>query len=268
MAVYYPATVVIRVRIPAIAFPLLFYMIVNFSFTMKTLYMDNMELKEWTTKVKSIEEEYVELEETAFYPESGGVASDTGIIKNVNDNKEYSMTKSVKRDGKILNHIGHHNLKVGDEIKATLDWQRRYKLMRMHTAAHLLSALFHELGAKITGNNIDVEKGRMDFSIEDFNRELIEKKVEEANNLIEKGAEVKTNYMSREEALKIPSMVKLAGTLPPNIDTLRIVTIEGIDEQADGGCHVKNIKEIGKIILGKLDNKGAKNRRLSYTLEN
>jgi misacylated tRNA(Ala) deacylase len=235
---------------------------------MRALYMDNMNLKEWNTKIKSVTEDSVELYETAFYPESGGVAHDKGKIILLSDNREYDVLSVKKINGKIMHFIGNHDLKENNEVKAKIDWERRYKLMRMHTSAHLLSALFHNIDAKITGNSIDTDKSRMDFSIENFDRQLIENKIEEANILIEKGAQVTIKYMNRDDALKIPSMVKLAGALPPNIEELRVVTIEGIDEQADGGCHVSNIKEIGKIVLEKVDNKGAKNRRLSYSLNN
>jgi misacylated tRNA(Ala) deacylase len=235
--------------------------------TIRALYMDNMDLREWDTLIKAISEDSVELEATAFYPHSGGVACDYGIIESKGNGRQYNITFVKKDNNTIIHIIGEHSLKPGDRVHAMLDWQRRYKLMRMHTAAHLLSSLFHDIGAKITGNSIDTEKSRMDFSIDEFDRDLIERKVEEANKLISNGAGVTISYMKREDALKIPSMIKLAGALPPDAEELRIVTIEGIDEQADGGCHVSNISEIGIIVLGKLENKGSKNRRLTYILD-
>jgi len=139
--------------------------------------------------------------------------------------------------------------------------------MRLHTTAHLMSAIFHnKTGALITGGSIDIEKSRIDFSLENFDREKINEYIKLANDLIQKDAPVKVSYMKREEALKIPDMVKLANKMPPNVETFRIVEIEGIDKQADGGCHVKNIQEIGTIELLKVENKGKNNRRLYYTI--
>ena len=137
--------------------------------------------------------------------------------------------------------------------------------MRMHTAGHLLSALFYSrANCRITGNQIDVDRSRMDFNLEEFDRSKIETFVDEGNNLIKNDALVKTYFLDREEALKLPEMVKLAEAAPPADAKLRIVEIAGIDRQADGGLHVANLKEIGKIQLLKLENKGKTNRRLYY----
>ena len=142
-------------------------------------------------------------------------------------------------------------------------------MMRMHTAGHLLSALFYS-GAKclITGNQIDVERSRMDFSLEIFDRPQIEGFVNEANKLIANDAPVKSYFLDRSDALKIPDMVKLAEAAPPVEAQLRIVEIAGIDRQADGGLHVAQLKEIGRIELLKLENKGKTNRRLYYDVAN
>ena len=139
--------------------------------------------------------------------------------------------------------------------------------MKLHTTAHLLAAIFHnKAGALITGGSIEPDKARMDFSLEDFDREKVDEYCNLANKLIQKDAPVKVSYMKREEALKIPDMVKLANKMPPEVDTLRIVEIEGIDRQADGGCHVNSLKEIGKIEILKLENKGKSNRRVYYSV--
>ena len=159
-------------------------------------------------------------------------------------------------------------LKEGDKIKCVIDWDRRYKLMRLHTAAHLIASIFHNKGgALITGGNIELEKSRIDFSLENFDRNTIDEYAKLANELIQKDAPVKISYMKREEALKIPDMVKLANKMPPEVETLRIVEIEGIDKQADGGCHVKSLREIGTIEILKLENKGKSNRRVYFDVK-
>ena len=140
--------------------------------------------------------------------------------------------------------------------------------MRLHTTAHLLSSIFHKKSnALITGGNIEPDKARIDFSIEDFDREKVDEYVKLANELIRKDATIKVDYMKREEALKIPDMIKLANKMPPDVDILRTIEIEGIDKQADGGCHVKSLKEIGTIELVKVENKGKNNRRLYYNVK-
>ncbi len=231
----------------------------------EALYMKDSYLREFDGKVINVEENYVELDKTAFHPTSGGVAHDVG--KLFTKEKVYVVNSVVKKDSRILHLVNEKGLEIGDEVHGVIDWDRRYRLMRMHTAAHLLSSLFfNKLGAKITGNQIDVDKSRIDFSLETFDRALIESVVEEANRLIEKDAKVKVYFLKREEALKIPGLVKLAEAHPPDLEILRIVEIEGIDIQADGGPHVASIKEIGKIILLKMENKGKNNRRIYYTV--
>jgi misacylated tRNA(Ala) deacylase len=139
--------------------------------------------------------------------------------------------------------------------------------MRMHTAGHLLSSIFFsKANCRITGNQIEQEKSRMDFNLDPFDRSLIEGFVNEANRLINQDAQVKTYFMAREEVLRMPEFVKLAEAAPPSEPQLRIVEITGIDKQADGGQHVGQLKEVGQIRLLKLENKGKINRRLYYDL--
>jgi len=230
----------------------------------QALYMDNSYLQEFEATVESIKDEkYAILDRTAFYPVSGGVACDVGIL--IKSNEEFSVVHVKKLDGQISHEVSKPGLRQGDKVIGKINWERRYKLMRLHTTAHLLAAIMrNKAGALITGNQIELEKARMDFSLEQFDRAEIDNHIKLADSLAAKGAAVKVSYMKREEALKIPDMVKLANKMPPNVDIFRIVEIEGIDKQADGGCHVKNIKEIGKIQLVNLENKGKSNRRLYF----
>jgi misacylated tRNA(Ala) deacylase len=189
------------------------------------------------------------------------VACDTGTL---NGSKVLETTRA---DDKILHALESSGLKAGDKVTGQVDWERRHRLMRMHTAGHLLSSLFYSrANCRITGNQIDVDRSRMDFNLESFDRTQIEGYVAEANELIRKDAPVKTYFLGREEALKLPDMVKLAEAAPPAEAELRIVEIEGIDRQADGGLHVSHLREIGQIELLKLENKGKTNRRLYYDL--
>jgi misacylated tRNA(Ala) deacylase len=232
----------------------------------KPLYMDNCYLKEFEATVESVKDDkYVVLSQTAFYPLGGGVAYDTGML--LRDNEEFPVVYVGKFDDVISHEVSKLGLKVNDKVIGIINWERRYKLMKLHTAAHLLASIFHNKGnALITGGKIEIEKSRMDFSLENFDRAMIDDYAKLANELIKKTAPVKISYMKRDEALKIPDMVKLANKMPPEAETLRIVEIEGIDKQADGGCHVKNISEIGKIEILKVDNKGKNNRRVYYNI--
>ncbi len=233
----------------------------------KALYMDDCYLKEFEATVESVKDDkYVVLDQTAFYPLSGGVAYDTGVF--IRNNEEFPVVYVGKFEGEISQEVSKPGLKQNDKIIGKIDWPRRYKLMRLHTAAHLVSGIFHnKTKALITGGNIEPERARTDFSLENFDRQMIDDTFKEANELIQKDTPVKIYYMDRNEALKIPDMVKLANKMPPEVDKLRIVDLFGIDRQPDGGPHVKSLKEIGTLEILKLENKGKNNRRVYYTVK-
>jgi len=232
----------------------------------KALYMDDSYLKEFEATVESVKDDkFVVLDKTAFYPNGGGQPYDTGVL--VKDNEEYPVVFVGKFSGKISHEVSGSGLKPGDTVKCKVNWDRRYKLMRMHTAAHLLSGIFHtKLGALITGNQKNVDRSRMDFNLDNFDKEKIREMIALSNQIIEKDMPVKVYYKTKEEAMKIPGIIKLVGKLPPEVENFRIVEIEGVDTQADGGTHVKSLKEIGKIEIVKMENKGKNNRRVYFSL--
>ncbi len=226
------------------------------------LFWDQPYSRDFQARVSEVQGNTALLDQTLFYPRGGGVACDTGTLGGVR------VVETVK-SGETISHSleSQPGFKAGDMVSGIVDWDRRHRLMRMHTAGHLLSALFFEKAScRITGNQIDTDRSRMDFDMEAFDRSRIEGFVEEANSLIAKDAPVKTYFLEREEALKMPGLVKLAEAAPPAEGRLRIVEIEGIDRQADGGLHVAKLSEIGRIQLLKLENKGKTNRRLYYDL--
>jgi misacylated tRNA(Ala) deacylase len=233
----------------------------------KALYLEDSYLKEFqATVVKVTDGKYIILDQTAFFPNSGGQLHDTGTL-TTNDGKT-TRVLFAKKFGEEISHEIEGELKEGDKVTGKLNWDRRYIIMKMHTASHIISAIFHnEAGAKITGNQLGIEKSRIDFNIEEFDREKIQHYINLANQEIAKGISVETFFLSREEAMKIPGVIKLAGALPPNINELRIVKIGDVDTQADGGTHVRNTSEIGRIELLKLENKGKNNRRAYFTLK-
>jgi len=230
--------------------------------------LDIINLKDETTKLNTT---YIVLDQTLFYPRGGGQPSDTGIINC--ENVLYDVIEVIKRDGRILHRINmhethnNHNLHIGHQVHGEIDWEKRYILMRMHTSSHLIDAVLYRDGKiMVTGNQLDVDKSRIDFNMPEFNMDKVQEYIHEANNIIGKDLEVKNYYLSREDAFKIPGIVKLAGALPPDIPVLRITEIVGLDIQADGGTHVKSLSEIGKINILGIENKGKERKRICYIL--
>ena len=234
----------------------------------KELYLDDMMLNKFEAEVTSVKDgKYIVLNQTVFYPKSGGIANDEGTLTRGSD--IFNVVYVGKFSGEISHEVDKEGLQVGDKVTGTLDWERRYKLMRYHTCAHVLSGAFYKnLGAKITGNDIaSTEQGRIDFNLENFDRALIEEQVERSNEIIQEDYPVEVYYMSRSEVEKDPDLIKLAMGIPKGIKNLRIVDIKNFDRQPDGGCHIQSLKEIGRISIKKLVNKGKNNRRLYFTIE-
>jgi len=232
----------------------------------KALFLVDSYLKETPAKVISVKDgKYVTLDQTIFFPKGGGQPHDTG--KLIKGKEVYNVVFVGKFSGEISHEVDQEGLKKGDEVYCVLNWDRRYKLMRSHTAAHVLASLINKgTGALITGNQLEENHVRFDFSLEKFDRELLEKYLEKANRLFGTDVPVKWYELPKEEALKIPDIVKMASAFPPNLPALRIVEIVGLDRQADGGTHVRNLREIGKIELIKTENKGKNNRRIYFKL--
>lgn len=229
----------------------------------KKLFWEDAYVTEFDAVITSVNENQVALNQTAFNPRGGGLVGDTGTLGGV------KVLDTIKGDADSIFHVLESAtvLAVDKPIHCVLDWGRRHKIMRMHTSAHLLSAIFHkETGALITGNQIEPDKSRIDFSLDDFDRDKMLTYCAQANEAIAKNPPVKTYFMNRDEALKIPGITKLASVMPPDVKDLRIVEIEGYDLQADGGVHVRSLGEIGKIEPIKFENKGKSNRRLYFTI--
>lgn len=232
----------------------------------KSLYLEDSYLKECDAAVASVKDgKYVVLDQTIFYPKGGGQPWDTGRI--LKGDETSNVVYVGKFSGKISHEVDRAGLSEGDKVRCLLDWERRYKLMRSHTAAHVFASLLCTgTGALVTGNQLEEEKVRFDFSLEDFDREILQKYMDEANELFGKDIPVRWYELPREEALSIPGVVKMAEALPPHIPSLRIVDVVGVDRQADGGTHVKNLREVGQIEFIKAQNKGKHNRRVYFKL--
>ncbi len=229
------------------------------------LYLHDSYIREFTATVAGVEGLDVMLDVTAFYPSSGGQPGDTGAIAIIDSDASFRVVDVKKKDGQIMHTVETDGLSPGDRVICRIDWNRRYTLMRMHTAAHIISAVFNrEDGVLITGNQLGTEKSRIDFNMELFDKNKIDNYIEKANIVVAEKIPIETKFMKREDAMKIPDVVKLASALPPNIPELRLVKIGSYDLQADGGTHVNNTSEIGKIELVGVENKGKSNRRVYY----
>jgi misacylated tRNA(Ala) deacylase len=232
------------------------------------LYMDDSYLKEWDAHVESVsQQKFIVLDKTAFFPKGGGVEYDTGTITTKN-NQAFKVVYTGKFSGKISHEVDKVGLHTGDPVHCLVDWERRYLLMRYHTATHVLSGvLFKDYNLKVTGNHLTTEKARVDLNMAEMDGSIIQQSIEKSNDIIKQQLPVEIYYKSRKEAEKEPDLFKLAIGFPHDIDTLRIVDIKGFDRQADGGCHVNNLKEIGTIIFQDFVNKGKNFKRVYFTLE-
>ncbi len=235
----------------------------------RLLYLNDSYLQEFEARVQRVTDNQIVLDQTAFHPLTGGVACDTGhLIKGI---IKYRVTKvEIDKETKEVIHTLEEepDLNQGDLVKGTLDWPKRYRLMRLHTAAHLIAAImYRDYNALITGGHVDHKHAKLDFNLPKTDREIFEATVEKASEEARKNLQLKIYSLIREEALEMPGIVKLAERMPPEEKELRIVEIPTIDLQADGGPHVKNTREIGKIVLVKIENKGKNKRRIYFDVE-
>jgi Ser-tRNA(Ala) deacylase AlaX len=228
----------------------------------RKLFWEDMYMSEFDAKVISVEGGDVVLDRTAFNPRGGGLVSDTGVLGGLR------VSEAIKNGDEIIHRLAEPaTFDPGAEVHGRLDWERRYRIMRMHTAAHIISAVVNgETGALITGNQIGPDESRVDFNLAEFDREKLGHYIDRVNENIRKEADVKSFFMKREDALGVPGLVKLAKAAPPTLEQLRIVQIGDIDTQADGGVHVANTREIGEVSALRAENKGKNNRRLYFTV--
>ena len=232
---------------------------------MDEIYLDDGYIWSFSAGVTQALENKAILKRTAFYPQSGGQPSDTGILEK--GGEIFQVIGVEKEEEGIVHILDRPGLKPGDMVSGKIDSDRRYRFMRSHTACHILSAvIFQETEAKITGNQIEQSRSRVDFSLESFDKSRMMEYVEKANQIVSDRRPVSTRIMPREEALAMPDLLRLAMAVPDR-DTIRVVETEGIDRQACGGTHVKNTAEVGRIKMLKAENKGKANRRIYFSLE-
>ena len=229
------------------------------------LFRDDAYLREATARVIGIDERGVVLDRTIFYPQGGGQVGDTGALVR-EDGAVVAVTDTRKGDAQdsVVHVVSPGTpLAVGDVVTQRIDWDRRYALMRLHTALHVMSCV---VVAPVTGGNIAPEKARLDF---DIDMSLLDAANIEAgtNAIIGRAIETETVWISDEELDARPELVKTMSVQPPRgSGRVRLLRIPGVDLQPCGGTHVRNIAEIGAIRVLKIKSEGKRNRRVEIAL--
>ena len=234
----------------------------------KLLYHENSYTFECSAKVVAVEGDEIALDATVFFPGGGGQMPDHGIITWDNREREGTVIAMNKRDDVVWHTLDSLPPSVGDEVVGTIDWDFRYRMMRTHTALHILcGTIWKEFGVQVTGGQMYPDRARMDFAMENLNRERIAYIEEKINEAVEADYPIRVCTLPREKAFAIPDLIRTKiNLLPAEIEEVRIVEIVGLDLQADGGTHVSHTKEVGSIKITKTENKGKINKRLEIKL--
>ena len=235
------------------------------------LYQTDSYLREFDAAITSalITERAVILDRTAFYPGGGGQPCDLGTLTV--EGRVYAVDKVKKQGEAVLHFLGGDAPlpSAGSAARGTLDWARRYALMRTHTALHVLcGTIFRDYGALVTGGDMEPGKGRLDFEFKTMGGELVREIEAAINKEVAQGREIRVRILPREEAFQIPDLIRTKiNLLPEGIKEVRTVEIVGLDLQADGGTHVRNTREVGAIRVADYKSKGAINKRIYIEIE-
>jgi len=237
----------------------------------EALYHTDAYLQEFDAVVTAVEGHAVALDRTAFYPGGGGQPNDEGTLAD--GARTWKVTR-VRKGGMDVWHELDGDLSglqdlTGLAVRGAIDWERRYKLMRTHTAMHILcGVIFRDYGASVTGGNMEPLKGRMDFEFETMRQEFVRQIEEKINVEAAAARPVKVKILPRAEAFQIPDLIRTKiNPLPQGITEVRTVEIEGLDLQADGGTHVANTREVGRIRVVDYKSKGKINKRIEVVVE-
>ena len=203
------------------------------------------------------------LDRTVFYPGGGGQPADTGELIGVDDGT-WSVTGAKKRGDDIWHSLDGEPPGAGMRVTARLDWDRRHRLMRTHSALHVLcGVVWRDHGASVTGGNMEPLSGRMDFEFETMSGELVGEIEERVNEEIAADREIRVAIQPRDEAFAIPDLIRTKiNLLPDGITEVRTIEIVGLDLQADGGTHVSHTGEIGRVTVSGYESKGRINKRI------
>ncbi len=236
------------------------------------LFWKDMDLKEFDATVVSVEGNEVVLDRTAFFATGGGQPNDTGTMSC--SSGDLKVLDVMKRGDEVVHVVEDPTgIKPGERVHGRIDWGRRYNHMRYHSAVHVMDGIVtkkHGDQGLLTGGQIYEDRARIDMDMQDFTREIVESILQECNQFISEGHNVYQKEITREEALQMENLARTepGRQLINSLDTVRLIVIDDLDEQADGGTHVSNTREIGKLVLSKIQSKGKRNKRIEFTLEN
>ncbi len=225
-------------------------------------------MKEFDATVSAVTDKGVVLDRTAFYPGGGGQPPDTGHL--MTDSEERAVKKLSRSGGQIVHEIeGGDFPREGSAVHGVLDWERRYNLMRTHTALHILcGVVWRDYSALVTGGNMEPLAARMDFELESMSVDFAREVERAINEEVAAERPVHAAVHPREEALTIPDLIRTkVNLIPESVTEIRTIDIEGLDLQADGGIHVSNTREVGSIRVVKHESKGRINKRLRIALD-
>jgi misacylated tRNA(Ala) deacylase len=231
------------------------------------MYQHDSYLKTLSAHVTHVKEDGVCLDRTIFYPLGGGQPGDTGRLTDVGGGSHrVTDTRRDRESGLIVHFLDNadHGLCAGDELSLEIDWERRYRLMRMHSCMHLLSSL---IPADVTGGSVGEFKSRLDF---DMGELVVDKAelTEQIRQIVEQGHDVTVGSITEAELDEKPELVRTMSVQPPRgVGDIRMIRVEGVDYQPCGGTHVRNTREIGTVRVSKIENKGKRNRRIHIVLE-
>ncbi len=233
----------------------------------EALYHQDSYIQTFEAKVTEVREDGVVLDRTAFYPGGGGQPNDVGTLSA--GGQTWTVTKVGRKDGAVVHQLEGGAPAVGDVVTGVIDWERRHQLMRTHTALHVLcGVIWRDFGAQVTGGDMQPLAARMDFEFEHMTATFAEEVEELVNKEVVEGRPISTRILPRDEAMAIPDLIRTKiNLLPPGIAEVRVVEIEGLDLQADGGTHLGNTRDVGRIRIVGHESKGRINKRLRVQIE-
>lgn len=232
------------------------------------LFQTDSYLKEFDAVVAAVRGNEAVFDRTAFYPGGGGQPHDGGKI--LAGGRVWEVRKVSKdNSGEVWHELDGEGPAVGERIRGMIDWERRYQLMRTHTALHILcGVIFRDYRAAVTGGNMEPLQGRLDFEFETMRQELVREIEEKINLEVAAARPVRVQILPRAQALQIPDLIRTKiNLLPAGIREVRTVEIVGLDLQADGGTHVANTSEVGPLRIVDYKSKGKINKRLVLALQ-
>jgi misacylated tRNA(Ala) deacylase len=234
------------------------------------LYSTDAYLRTCDATTAELRDDGIVLDRTVCYPRGGGQPGDTGTIAWDGGEVRVTDTWKSREDGQIVHAIepGSSLPAVGAPVRVAIDWERRHTLMRTHTALHALSGIVYtHFGAKVTGGNMQPGSARMDFELDTISQEFGREVEALLNAALAEDRPVRVGFLPRAEALADPDLIRTKVSLiPASVDPIRVIDIEGIDKQADGGTHVASTGEVGPVRVVKTESKGKANKRMRIEL--